>query len=93
MPGEVARRFLVQGQVQGVGFRWFIQRRLRELGCAGWVRNLPDGSVEAVVGGTPEAMDLARGFLQTGPRSAQVSRVEEETVVPPDPLPRPFRIE
>lgn len=93
MAGDVAVRFVVHGRVQGVGFRWFIQRRLHALGCAGWVRNLPDGSVEAVVGGSTEAVEQAGGYLQTGPRSARVDRVERQPLGSGETLPRPFRIE
>ena len=47
-----ARRFLVRGRVQGVGFRWFVEREAHMLGIAGWVRNNADGSVEVLAMGT-----------------------------------------
>lgn len=89
----MAIRCVVRGRVQGVGFRWFIQRQLRALDCAGWVRNLPDGSVEVVVEGSPESLQRAREIIRTGPIASRVDRVEDEGPVPADPLPRPFRIE
>ena len=49
---QVARRFLVRGRVQGVGFRWFVEREAHMLGIAGWVRNNSDGSVEVMAQGT-----------------------------------------
>jgi acylphosphatase len=66
----------VSGRVQGVFFRGATERRMRELGLAGWVRNLADGRVEAVVEGEREQVEQALGFLRTGPRGALVERVE-----------------
>jgi len=66
----------VSGRVQGVFFRGATQARMRELGVRGWVRNLPDGRVEALLEGAPEALDEALQFLRRGPRGALVSALE-----------------
>jgi acylphosphatase len=66
----------VSGRVQGVFFRGATQARMRELGVRGWVRNLPDGRVEALLEGEPEALDEALQFLRRGPRGALVSALE-----------------
>jgi len=72
----VARRFLVSGRVQGVGFRFFIEDAARYEGLTGWVRNLPDGRVEAFVEGDAEAVDRLEGKLHRGPGGARVHGVE-----------------
>jgi acylphosphatase len=72
-----ARRFLVRGRVQGVGFRWFVEREAHILQIAGWVRNNPDGSVEVLAHGTREQLAGLRSRLQDGPRAARVDQVEE----------------
>jgi len=71
-----ARRFLVRGRVQGVGFRWFVEREAHILGIAGWVRNNHDGSVEVLAMGTPEQLVGLRSRLQEGPRAARVDAVD-----------------
>ena len=73
-----ARRAIVTGRVQGVGYRFFAERAARDLDLRGWVRNLPDGSVETVAEGEEEA--IARYFdrLRQGPRGARVEDVAEE---------------
>jgi len=70
-----ARRVLVTGSVQGVGFRWFVQAQAEELGVAGWVRNLSDGSVEAWLEGEPRALDALLARLRRGPPMASVAAV------------------
>jgi acylphosphatase len=72
-----ARRFLVRGRVQGVGFRWFVEREAHILGIAGWVRNNPDSSVEVLAMGTREQLAGLRSRLRAGPRAARVDDVEE----------------
>ncbi len=69
-------RAVVHGDVQGVGFRDFVQRRARELGLQGSVRNRHDGAVEVVAEGSREALDRLRQDLEAGPRMASVQRVE-----------------
>ena len=77
-----ARRYLVSGVVQGVGYRYFVLRIARRLGVRGYVRNLPDGRVEVYAEGTSEQLDQLRAYLREGPPAAVVEGVEE-TEVPP----------
>jgi acylphosphatase len=77
-----ARRFLVRGRVQGVGFRWFVEREAHLLQIAGWVRNNHDGSVEVLAIGTLEQLAGLRSRLQEGPRAARVDGVEESEAKP-----------
>lgn len=72
---RVARRFFVRGRVQGVGFRWFVQETALREGTTGWVRNVVDGSVEALVEGDQEAVANVERAIRMGPRGARVSRV------------------
>ncbi|HKS74557.1 MAG TPA: acylphosphatase [Terriglobales bacterium] len=72
-----ARTFLVRGRVQGVGFRWFVEREARTLGVAGWVRNNADGSVEVLAMGSHDQLSGLRLRLREGPRAARVDDVEE----------------
>ncbi|OLC55592.1 MAG: hypothetical protein AUH92_01825 [Acidobacteria bacterium 13_1_40CM_4_69_4] len=71
-----ATRFLVSGVVQGVGYRFFAVRAARGLGIRGFTRNLPDGRVEVVAQGPPEALRLLWEQLRAGPRGAAVAGVE-----------------
>ncbi len=67
----------VRGRVQGVGFRYFVERRAREMGVSGWVRNLGDGSrVEVYVEGPRQTLERLLEDLHRGPRSAAVEEVE-----------------
>jgi acylphosphatase len=66
----------VQGYVQGVGFRFAVQRAAESRGVAGWVRNRSDGTVEAVFEGEREDVDALVEFCRQGPRGAAVDRVE-----------------
>lgn len=70
------RRVIVSGRVQGVGYRDATARRARARGVAGWVRNRPDGTVEAVFEGAPDAVDRLVAFARTGPDHARVDRVD-----------------
>jgi len=88
----VARRFIVRGRVQGVGFRWFVEREADLLGIAGWVRNNPDSSVEVLAQGTKEQLAGLRSRLREGPRAARVDDVEEFDTAPISEM-RTFRIE
>ena len=76
------RRVAVQGHVQGVFFRETTRRRALADGIAGWVRNLPDGSVEAVFEGEREAVDRLVAFMRDGPRGARVDWVDVVTEEP-----------
>jgi acylphosphatase len=87
-----ARRFLVRGRVQGVGFRWFVEREAHILGIAGWVRNNADGTVEVLAQGTPDQLSGLRSRLQQGPRAARVDDVQELEAKAVPGL-RTFRIE
>ena len=69
--------FLIQGRVQGVGFRWFVHREASELELRGWVRNTEDGDVEVVVSGTAEDIAELRASLKKGPRGSRVDRIVE----------------
>ena len=88
----VARRFIVRGRVQGVGFRWFVEREAHVLGIAGWVRNNPDSSVEVLAQGSKEQLAGLRSRLREGPRAARVDDVEEFDTAPISEM-RTFRIE
>ena len=82
----------VSGVVQGVGFRWFVRERARRLGLAGWIRNLPDGSVEVAAAGDEKQLQLLRAELQQGPRGAAVDQLHEMNGPLAEPLSEPFGI-
>ena len=73
-------RFTVSGRVQGVFFRQSTADTATRLGLDGWVRNLPDGRVEGIAAGSPEALAELRGWLDRGPPAARVDGVEWEVV-------------
>ncbi|HWS98556.1 MAG TPA: acylphosphatase [Candidatus Methylomirabilis sp.] len=73
------RRYLVSGRVQGVGFRWFVEREAAMLGIGGWVRNREDGRVEVMATGTREQLSALHVRLREGPRAARVDEVEVST--------------
>lgn len=75
---DVARRLVVHGVVQGVGFRYTCSHVAQELGVAGWVRNLADGTVEVHAEGPPAAVGRLQNWCEQGPRHARVTRVEAE---------------
>ena len=72
----VRRRVVVQGRVQGVGFRYSLARAAESRGVAGWARNRADGTLEAAFEGEPEAVESVVRFCHEGPRGAEVDRVE-----------------
>jgi acylphosphatase len=88
----ITRSYLVRGRVQGVGFRWFVEREAQSLGIVGWVRNNYDGDVEVLATGTAEQLARLRGRLQVGPRAARIDKVEEFEGQPVKGL-KTFRIE
>ena len=77
-----ARRFLVRGRVQGVGFRWFVEREASLLQIAGWVRNNPDGTVEVLAQGTRDQLAGLHSRLREGPRAARIDEVEVSEAQP-----------
>ena len=72
----------VRGRVQGVGFRYSLSERARSRAIAGWVRNNPDGSVEAVFEGAPEEVDALVAWCHRGPAGARVDDVRVELEAP-----------
>ena len=72
----VRRRIVVRGRVQGVFFRDTTRRRAESLGVAGWAANRPDGTVEVVAEGEPDAVERLVDFLREGPRRADVDDVD-----------------
>lgn len=94
----VRRRYRVRGRVQGVGFRWWVRRCAASLEVAGWVRNLPDGTVQVEALGTPEALGRLADALARGPALAEVEAVEDETpgststIDPDEAVPTGFEI-
>jgi len=71
----VTRHLIISGRVQGVGYRFYMERRARELGVTGWVRNRRDGTVEAVIQGGRGAVETMISWARRGPPSAQVTDV------------------
>ena len=79
---RVARRYLISGRVQGVGFRYFTEAAAAREGLHGWVRNLPDGRVEIDVEGEAEAVERFERHVRHGPPGARVSDVHVDDAVP-----------
>ena len=75
---RIARRYLVRGHVQGVGYRYFATHTASLIGVTGYVRNLDDGRVEVYASGTPEQLSELAAALHRGPRWADVRGVEEQ---------------
>jgi acylphosphatase len=69
--------FLIQGRVQGVGFRWYVQREAGLRDLRGWVRNTEEGEVEVMASGSPETLAELRASLRRGPRGSRVDRLVE----------------
>jgi acylphosphatase len=89
----MARRYVVTGRVQGVGYRNFVEYTARKLGLSGFVRNLRNGNVEVFAMGAPEKLSELRKALAKGPMMARVSGVSEEPSVPDTAHDEEFRIE
>ena len=73
---RVAKRYIISGRVQGVGFRYFTQRVAGQHGIGGWVRNTPDGRVEIEAEGDASAMREFESRISTGPAGARVDQVD-----------------
>jgi len=69
---------VVHGDVQGVGFRYYVQRKAHQLGLSGWVRNNADGTVELVAEGARDALEQLKQAVEEGPRAARVDRVDAD---------------
>ena len=79
---SVARKFVVRGEVQGVGYRFFAQRAAARHQVVGYVRNCPDGTVEALVEGPANSVEAFKLDLATGPQWAVVNQLEEVDLEP-----------
>ena len=79
---RVARKFLISGDVQGVGYRFFAQRAAARHQIVGYVKNMPDGTVEALAEGPANSVGAFRHDLVTGPRFSMVAQVEEINLEP-----------
>ena len=80
------RALRIRGHVQGVGFRWALCEQARALGLAGWVRNRPDGSFEALIRGPMEAVTALADWARRGPPGARVTAVEMHAAETAGPL-------
>ena len=76
-----ACRWILIGRVQGVGFRYYARQVAESLELRGWVRNLPDGTVEVQVAGAPDQIERFKSELQRGSRGAMVEAIDEEDLV------------
>ena len=88
---RIARRYLVSGRVQGVGFRYFVHDAATREGVTGYVRNLPDGRVEAHVEGDSDAVTRVEWAIRSGPGGARVEHVDVDLVEPSGAY-RSFRV-
>ena len=79
---RTARQYAISGRVQGVGFRYYIHDVATQEGVTGYVRNLPDGRVEAYVEGDEDAVLRVERALRSGPGGARVEHVEVNTAPP-----------
>lgn len=86
--------YLVKGRVQGVGFRWFVQREASGIGLKGWVRNTDEGHVEIVAAGEPDDLAELKAVLRKGSRGSRVDAVVEHELAESEAtLLGPFEIE
>jgi acylphosphatase len=79
-----AKRLVISGRVQGVGFRAWLVHKANELGASGWVRNRPDGTVEALIAGDTATVEELARLCRRGPRLAEVSSIVEDLADPPE---------
>jgi len=78
MSAIMVHQYIVKGRVQGVGFRWYVQRKAAALGLRGWVRNTSGGDVEVLAAGSEELLSQLHKKLQNGSRGSRVDRIEIE---------------
>jgi len=90
--GPTAHHWVVEGRVQGVGFRWFVLRSAERLGVAGWVRNREDGAVEVVGSAAPGVLDALEEALRRGPPGAFVQHITRSDVPHQDVDANSFKI-
>ncbi len=79
-----AKRLTIAGRVHGVGYRAWMVRKATELGVSGWVRNRPDGSVEALIAGDTASVEEMSRLCRRGPRMAEVSSIGEDLADAPE---------
>jgi acylphosphatase len=84
VPDVIGRKVRIFGRVQGVFFRQWAVNQARALGISGWIRNAPDGSVEAHVAGNADAVATMIADMRTGPSQARVEDLTVEDVEPED---------
>ena len=96
-PSQQERHLLIEGRVQGVGFRWFTRERARRRGLSGWVQNRPDGMVEIRVCGLVSVIEEFAVDLSRGPKDSNVTAVRtlssRDVTADREPLPYPFQIQ
>jgi acylphosphatase len=91
-PHRRRERWLIRGRVQGVGYRAFTEERAVALGLGGWVRNLPDGGVEAVVCGGEATLARLEHDLRQGPPAARVELIERRACDASESIPERFEV-
>ncbi len=79
-----AKRLVMTGRVQGVGYRAWLAHKANELGVEGWVRNRADGAVEALISGDTAAVEELARLCRRGPRLAEVVSISEDLAEPPE---------
>lgn len=75
---ETAKRYVIRGRVQGVGYRFFVERHAQRIGLRGYAKNLGDGTVEVIAAGGCSALEELEGLMRQGPRLALVAGVEAQ---------------
>ena len=73
----MTRRYIITGRVQGVGFRWYVEKEAHAIGIGGWVRNTEDGAVEVLASGSADQLARLLKAMQQGPRASRVDEVQE----------------
>ncbi len=73
----VQKHLKIYGRVQGVGFRYFTTKKAEETGVRGWVKNMPDGTVEVFISGSKQSVERMKKLLHSGPIAAHVTSIDE----------------